>query len=93
MIWWAISTAWCYPVDFLTATISVAAPWRVFHRSCVASSSSLGKAAWWLPRWLDKALPDVDIEGEQLRKHLDAADGETGEAAPPSGRELQESRA
>jgi RND superfamily putative drug exporter len=54
----------------------------------------LGKAAWWLPRWLDRALPDVDIEGEQLRKHLDAtAAGEGGEAVPSSGRELQDSRA
>ncbi|WP_405736950.1 MMPL family transporter [Streptomyces sp. NBC_01537] len=50
----------------------------------------LGKAAWWLPRWLDKALPDVDIEGEQLRRNLDTA---AGEAVPPSGRELQDSRA
>ncbi|MET9510077.1 MMPL family transporter [Streptomyces flavidovirens] len=41
----------------------------------------LGKKAWWLPRWLDKALPNVDVEGEQLRKALgdgagDAAEGE-----------------
>ncbi|MBH1935372.1 MMPL family transporter [Streptomyces sp. AV19] len=28
----------------------------------------LGKAAWWLPGWLDKALPNVDVEGEGLRK-------------------------
>ncbi|MGW5738821.1 MULTISPECIES: MMPL family transporter [Streptomyces] len=27
----------------------------------------LGKRAWWLPRWLDRALPNVDIEGEGLR--------------------------
>ncbi|MFI1213514.1 MMPL family transporter [Streptomyces sp. NPDC020802] len=26
----------------------------------------LGKRAWWLPKWLDKALPNVDIEGEAL---------------------------
>ncbi|WPF83029.1 MMPL family transporter [Sanguibacter sp. 4.1] len=26
----------------------------------------LGKSAWWLPRWLDKALPNVDIEGASL---------------------------
>ncbi|MEW2218001.1 MMPL family transporter [Streptomyces sp. NPDC006990] len=32
----------------------------------------LGKRAWWLPGWLDRALPDVDIEGEGLRA---AADG------------------
>lgn len=28
----------------------------------------LGKKAWWLPRWLDRALPNVDVEGEGLRK-------------------------
>ncbi|MFF3373731.1 MMPL family transporter [Streptomyces sp. NPDC002680] len=30
----------------------------------------LGHRAWWLPKWLDKALPDVDVEGEQLTKQL-----------------------
>ncbi|SER65917.1 MMPL family transporter [Streptomyces qinglanensis] len=31
----------------------------------------LGKRAWWLPGWLDRALPDVDIEGEGLRAGAD----------------------
>ena len=26
----------------------------------------LGDRAWWLPRWLDRLLPDVDVEGERL---------------------------
>lgn len=26
----------------------------------------LGKSAWWLPRWLDKILPDVDVEGAKV---------------------------
>lgn len=30
----------------------------------------LGDKAWWLPRWLDKALPNVDVEGEKLHKQL-----------------------
>ncbi|GAA3127453.1 MMPL family transporter [Streptomyces echinatus] len=29
----------------------------------------LGKRAWWLPKWLDRALPNVDVEGEGLRTH------------------------
>ncbi|MER6681689.1 MMPL family transporter [Streptomyces olivaceoviridis] len=29
----------------------------------------LGKRAWWLPKWLDRALPNVDVEGEGLRAH------------------------
>ncbi|MPY61071.1 MMPL family transporter [Streptomyces spongiae] len=31
----------------------------------------LGKKAWWLPKWLDRALPNVDIEGEGLRDTSD----------------------
>ena len=34
--------------------------------------SLLGRAAWWLPKWLDWILPNVDIEGEKLRAHLAA---------------------
>ena len=28
----------------------------------------LGDKAWWLPKWLDKILPNVDIEGEKLQQ-------------------------
>lgn len=28
----------------------------------------LGNAAWWLPKWLDKLLPHVSIEGEVIKK-------------------------
>jgi RND superfamily putative drug exporter len=31
-----------------------------------ALMSLLGKRAWWLPRWLDRLLPDVDVEGAKL---------------------------
>jgi RND superfamily putative drug exporter len=30
-----------------------------------------GRSAWWLPAWLDRILPDVDVEGEKLRHLLD----------------------
>jgi putative drug exporter of the RND superfamily len=52
----------------------------------------LGDKAWWLPRWLDRALPNVDVEGEALRKRL--ADGSVGgsgdgpEGGPGTDREL-----
>ncbi|WP_406247693.1 MMPL family transporter [Streptomyces anulatus] len=43
----------------------------------------LGKKAWWLPGWLDRALPNVDVEGEKLQKQLTdepgAEGGESGE--------------
>ncbi|QHC58906.1 MMPL family transporter [Rathayibacter sp. VKM Ac-2760] len=28
----------------------------------------LGRSAWWLPRWLDRLLPDVDLEGAALER-------------------------
>ncbi|MFI2434834.1 MMPL family transporter [Streptomyces sp. NPDC018693] len=33
----------------------------------------LGRRAWWLPEWLDRALPNVDVEGEGLRTDTDRA--------------------
>jgi RND superfamily putative drug exporter len=36
-----------------------------------AAMALAGRAAWWLPKWLEKRLPDVDIEGEGLRAHLE----------------------
>ncbi|WEH40227.1 MMPL family transporter [Streptomyces sp. AM 2-1-1] len=50
----------------------------------------LGKHAWWLPRWLDRALPNVDVEGEGLRKHLPADDAGDGDG--PAGGERALSR-
>ncbi|GAA2424559.1 MMPL family transporter [Streptomyces glaucus] len=35
-----------------------------------AVMSLLGRAAWWLPQPVDKALPDLDIEGEKLNRQL-----------------------
>jgi putative drug exporter of the RND superfamily len=31
----------------------------------------LGRSAWWLPGWLHRILPNVDVEGEALRRNLD----------------------
>ncbi|WP_404955359.1 MMPL family transporter [Streptomyces sp. 147326] len=32
----------------------------------------LGRSAWWLPRWLDRLLPNMDVEGEKLNHVLGA---------------------
>jgi RND superfamily putative drug exporter len=31
-----------------------------------AALALLGRAAWWLPRWLDRLLPSIDVEGAAL---------------------------
>ncbi|MBL1084672.1 MMPL family transporter [Streptomyces actinomycinicus] len=41
----------------------------------------VGRAGWWLPQWLDRLLPDLDLEGERLAARL--PDEDTG--PQPSG--------
>lgn len=33
-----------------------------------ASMFLMGKATWWMPKWLDRILPSLDIEGTALEK-------------------------
>ncbi|MEV8397233.1 MMPL family transporter [Streptomyces niveus] len=42
----------------------------------------LGDRAWSLPAWLDRILPNVDVEGEKLRHILDDRDRGAGMPAP-----------
>ncbi len=38
-----------------------------------AAMALLGRGAWWLPRWLDRILPSIDIEGASLEFPLEPA--------------------
>jgi len=40
----------------------------------------LGDKAWWLPKWLDKILPRVDVEGEGLAERLSDGRGSREDA-------------
>jgi RND superfamily putative drug exporter len=33
----------------------------------------MGRSAWWLPSWLDRLLPDLDVEGAKLRERAEVA--------------------
>lgn len=51
----------------------------------------MGDKAWWLPRWLDRILPDVDVEGEKLGRPGQTPASETFEQPEaPEERELVE---
>jgi RND superfamily putative drug exporter len=45
-----------------------------------------GDRAWQLPRWLDRILPNLDVEGEELVERLEAQDAEAAarQAATPA---------
>ncbi|SJM55155.1 hypothetical protein CZ771_07590 [Actinomycetales bacterium JB111] len=38
-----------------------------------AAMHLLGRSAWWLPRWLDKIVPNVDVEGASLERAAGSA--------------------
>ena len=42
----------------------------------------LGDANWWLPKWLDRLLPDLDIEGEAGLPPDEYEDGHPNEPLP-----------
>lgn len=42
-----------------------------------AAMHLLGKSAWWIPKWLDKILPDVDVEGAKLVAQAPAPEKES----------------
>ncbi|MDT0165462.1 MMPL family transporter [Actinotalea sp. AC32] len=47
-----------------------------------------GDRAWWLPRWLDRFLPDVDVEGSALERrhpHVEHPSGSTDPAPVAAG--------
>jgi putative drug exporter of the RND superfamily len=48
-----------------------------------AAMSLLGERAWWIPRWLDRILPDVDVEGAKLERTLGVAPAGTAPSAAP----------
>jgi RND superfamily putative drug exporter len=44
-----------------------------------AVMSMLGDRAWWLPRWLDRLLPNLDVEGARLAERLRAEGDQVAE--------------
>ena len=46
-----------------------------------AVMAMLGKRAWWLPAWLDRIIPNVDLEGTGLERHDPPAPRPTSEPA------------
>ncbi|MGV9848024.1 MMPL family transporter [Streptomyces sp. NPDC003442] len=45
----------------------------------------LGDRAWWLPKWLDRLLPKVDVEGEALGRRPDSGPDSGPGPGPGSG--------
>ncbi|KON88075.1 hypothetical protein AF332_15490 [Sporosarcina globispora] len=62
--------------DAMIRSIGMALAFRVLFDAFVvrltlvpAVMTLMGKAAWYLPKWLDNILPKIDVEGESILKH------------------------
>ena len=54
------------PMGFGLATGVLADAFLVRMLLVPAAMTIFGKATWWIPKWLDRILPDVDVEGTKL---------------------------
>ncbi|WP_072801604.1 MMPL family transporter [Rhodococcoides yunnanense] len=52
----------------------------------------VGDKMWWLPKWLDRLLPNLDIEGEALTDKLDTPELAMAGASHSAGHPLQSAR-
>ncbi|MFC2472858.1 MAG: MMPL family transporter, partial [Actinomyces sp.] len=68
----------------LGLTVGIAADAFLVRMTLIpALMAALGEKAWWLPTWLDRLLPVVDVEGEGLEQALEQEEAAAGESARP----------
>ena len=68
----------------LGLTVGIAADAFLVRMSLIpALMSALGEKAWWLPAWLDRMLPVVDVEGENLEHALEQEAADADQSARP----------
>ena len=68
----------------LGLTVGIAADAFLVRMTLIpALMAALGERAWWLPTWLDRLLPVVDVEGEGLEQALEQEEAAAGQSARP----------
>ena len=68
----------------LGLTVGIAADAFLVRMTLIpALMAALGEKAWWLPTWLDRLLPVVDVEGEGLEQALEQEEAAAGQSARP----------
>ncbi|MFJ2777593.1 MMPL family transporter [Kitasatospora sp. NPDC087315] len=70
------------PIGFALATGVLVDAFVVRMALVPAAMALFGRAAWWFPKSLEKVVPRVDMEGEQLMAHLEERPGPVKVAEP-----------
>jgi membrane protein YdfJ len=73
----AVFTGFMMSPDPMTKVIGMALAFGVLFDAFIvrmmivpAVMLLMGKAAWYMPKWLDKILPNIDIEGDAVKSEL-----------------------
>lgn len=84
----AVFTGFMMAPDPMTKIIGLALAFGVLFDAFVvrmmivpAVMLLMGKAAWYLPKWLDRLLPNIDIEGEAVMKELEKSERDKSAAS------------
>jgi RND superfamily putative drug exporter len=72
------------PIAFALAVGVVIDAFAVRMTLVPAVLALVGRHAWWLPAWLDRILPDLDVEGSSLEGSTPAESGRAKELRPVS---------
>lgn len=74
------------PIGFALATGVLIDAFLVRMTAIPAAMYVLGEKAWYIPRWLDRILPDLDVEGAKLQVERERAMAvEAGRSSDGSG--------
>ena len=72
------------PIGLGLAVGVIVDAWLVRMTLTPAIMQLLGERAWTLPRWLDRLIPNVDVEGASLEGHTGPTPGRPT-ATQPAG--------
>lgn len=70
MKWKCKRRSYCGPLLLTYATEQEDMERRTLSRYATGMSL-MGKSAWYMPKWFDRILPNIDVEGESIMHEME----------------------